>query len=190
MADQSIFKLEKWLRELKRLEADVVYLRFNNTDFIQLAKRFNDGKLEPYLWEFAKRNYISYMSMSIRRISGKYRDGVSLYKLINDIRVNAESVKRTWFLNEWPDGEKESLFLEFFGDDQSLKTEVLDKHLQILDTATKLIRDRADQFEAHIDMEPKLDALPTFNDIDNSVNVIGDIYQKYYYLLKQSSLSI
>ena len=85
MSNQSNFKLEKWLRELDRIEADVVYLKFNNTEFLQLAKQFNDNALEPFLWDFAKRNYVSYMSMSIRRISGKYRDGVSLYKLLEEL---------------------------------------------------------------------------------------------------------
>ena len=190
MSNQSNFKLEKWLRELDRIEADVVYLKFNNTEFLQLAKQFNDNALEPFLWDFAKRNYVSYMSMSIRRISGKYRDGVSLYKLLEDIKDNAESITSSLFLQEWSGGKEESLFLEFFGTDKFLKESVINNHMEVLDKTTKLVRDRADQFEAHIDMKPKIESLPTFNNVDNCVEVITEIYKKLYYLLNQSSLSI
>jgi len=55
---------------------------------------------------------------------------------------------------------------------------------------TKPIRDRADQYEAHIDLNPKRDTDPTFNDLDQSIGIIVKLYKKYYYLFKQSSISI
>ena len=56
--------------------------------------------------------------------------------------------------------------------------------------ATRAIRDRANKFEAHKDKKQMLGSEPNFNDVDKAVAVICDLYKKYYYLLKQSSLSI
>lgn len=187
---QQNFKLDKWKKEFKQLETSVVYLRLNNTDFLALSKRFNVGKLEPYLWEFAKKNYISYMSMAIRRLVDNHKDAVSLWKLLDDIEANSETVTRKWFLKEWPGGERESTFLEFFGSGTCLQKSVIVDHKRQLDDATKSVRERADKFEAHLDKKPKLKSIPTFNNIDNSTAVIAQIYKKYYYLLNQRSLTI
>ena len=190
MIIQSNFKLEKWLKEFERIGSDILYLKRNNTDFLQLAALFNDKKLDQNFWEFAKRNYVSCMSMAIRRIAGTYRDGISLYKLLVDLRDNAKSVTRTWFLKEWPGAKNESIFVNFFGSDLSLKDSVVTGYIEELDITTKAIRDRADQFEAHIDLNPKMDSQPTFNDIDKSVDIIVKIYKKFYYLFKQASINI
>ncbi len=187
---QQNFKLDKWKKEFKQVEVSVAYLRFNNTDFLNLSKRFNDGRLEPYLWEFARRNYVTYMSMAIRRLLDDHRDVVSLWKLLSDIEANAETVTRKWFLKEWPGGAHESTFLEFFGSGDFVQQSVVAGHKKQLDDATRSIRDRADKFEAHMDKKPKLKNTPTFNDIDNSVVVIAQIYKKYYYLFNQKSLTI
>ena len=187
---QANFKIDVWLRDLEAIQSNIVYLRFNNTDFKALADRFNKKRLEPYLWEFAKRNYITYMSMAIRRLVDNHRDARSLWKLIDDIEFNSEAFSRQWFLTQWAGGEHETPFLEFFGSSPVLQKSVISGHKLELETVTKSIRDRADKFEAHIDKKPKLKSIPTFNDIDNSVEIIAKLYKKYYYLLKQASLTI
>lgn len=184
------FKLDKWISELKTLMGDVVYLQKNNTEFIQLAQKWNSKQLDIELWSFAKRNYVSYMSMAIRRLCDDHRDAISLWKLINDIKQNASSVKRIWFLKEWPDGKHETQFKEFFDNSPILQDDIVSKHIKSLEDSTKAIRDRADKFEAHKDKKQKLDVEPNFNDVDIAVKVICDLYEKYYYLLTQSSLSI
>ncbi len=188
--DTANFKLEKWIKELKSLMGDVVYLKKNNEEFLALAGKWNNKKLDLDLWNFAKRNYVSYMSMAIRRLCDDHRDAISLWKLINDININASAIKSSWFLKEYPDGKNESLFKELFGDSPVLQTEVVTTHLQNLEASTKAIRDRADKFEAHKDKKPKLEVEPNFNDVDNAVEVICALYKKYYYLLTQSSLNI
>lgn len=183
------FKLEKWLDELSRLTGDIAYLKKNNSEFLTLVKKWNNKKLEFELWNFTKRNYVSYMSMAIRRLCDNHKDSVSLWKLINDIQENSLAIKSSWFLKEWPDGEEETLFKHFFGNQKSVVESTVAKHKKLLEDTTKSITDRADQFEAHKDKNPKLEAQPNFNDIDKSVELICNLYNKYYYLLKQSSNS-
>ncbi len=183
------FKLNKWQKELKSLMGDVVYLYQNNKEFLSLVDKWNNKSLDYEIWNFAKRNYVSYMSMAIRRLCDDHKDAISLWKLINDIQINASAVKRSWFLSEWPDGEGESLFIEFFDKEKVLKDSIVANHISNLENTTKSIRDRADKFEAHKDRNQKLPSEPVFNDIDKSVDVICELYKKYYYLLTQNSLS-
>jgi len=113
MTIQPNFKLEKWLKEFTRIESDIVRLKFNNDEFHNIAHRFNSRKLDVFYWEFAKRNYVSYMTMAVRRIAGTYRDGISLSKLLIDLRDNASTVTRKWFLIQWPGAIGESTFEDF-----------------------------------------------------------------------------
>ena len=59
-------------------------------------------------------------------------------------------------LSQWPDGAGESTFLEFFGSSPILSQSVVSKHKLELEVVTKLVIDRADQYEAHIDKNTKL----------------------------------
>ncbi|GEM_PF-2680017 len=180
----------KWITELELLQPDILYLKFNNSEFLALSQRYNLGELESYLWKFAKRNYITYMSMAIRRLVDKHKGVSSLWKLINDIEFCSNIVTTQWFLKKWPGGKGETIFTEFFGTGDTLQKNDVIKHKESLERITQTVRDRANQYEAHKDKKPKLKNPPTFQDIDQSVEIITIIYKKYYYLLKQASLTI
>ena len=186
---QTNFKLDKWRRDLQTILPEIAFLKYNSSDFNNLSKRYNGGDLEPYLWNFILKNYTSCMSMGIRRMVDDHPQVISLWKLIDDIEANAEKVTSKWFLKEWPGGKNESLFVEFFDTKPSLQQTAVTKHKKQLEDITKSVAERADKFEAHKDKKPKLQSIPTYADIDKSVQIVTELFNKYYYLLNQSGHS-
>ena len=183
------FKINKWLEELKELHDKVFFLQFNNKEFHNLANAFNNKKISYEIFRFARRNYVPFMSMGVRRLIDKNPQTISLIRLLTDIQNNSPSFKRNWFLKQYPGGINESLFKKFFGANESLKKDVVANDIKKLLNRTKKIKDYADKWEAHWDKKRLQVATPTFNDLDSTLICITRIYTKYYYLLKQSSIS-
>lgn len=183
------FKISKWLKELKEIHDKVFFLNENNKYFHQLVKDFNSKKLDFEIFRFCRRNYVTFMAMAVRRLIDRDNRTISLIKILDDLYKNSEAFTRKWFLKQFPGAENESLFKKFFGSGESLNKEVVESDIQKLIFITKKIKDFADKWEAHWDKKRFKVTTPNFNDLDMAVIRIVAIYKKYYYLLKQSSIS-
>jgi len=180
---------DRWINIIENeLLAQITILVTNKKEFLEITQQYNEKKINHRLFLFIKRNYVTYMSMVIRRLADMHPKAISLIKLLNDLLVNSEAVTAEWFLKEFPDGKDESLFEEFFVDGK-LSKEIILKDIEKLIKSTEIISKRSDKWEAHWDKDrKKLEYNPTFDDLHKTVDDVVSIYERYYYLLTQSSI--
>lgn len=181
-------KHKKWLAELEDIHNKVFFLQRNNQEFHKLKDKFNNKELPYDIFAFMRRNYITFMAMAIRRLVDRHKDVVSLIKIMDDLALNSDAVTRKWFLQLWPDASGEKLFEQFFGDNLVLNRETINEDMQELEFHTKKVADHADKWEAHWDKKRYTTGTVNFNDLDKAVRVLVEVYKRYYYLLKQSTI--
>lgn len=181
-------KINNWIVTITNLYKDILWLNKNNKIFIGLAEQFNNDKINSELFNFIKVIYSSDMSMRIRRIIDEGKRSESLYSLITEILFNYQLINSEWFLKKYPSGENESLFKNFFNN-RELNTSLLIDDLNLLKTESEKIRIFTDKIVAHKDKnKPK--NIPNFNELHALVKIATSIFDKYYYLLKQSHSGI
>jgi len=186
-----ILKQGKWINIIgNEVFAQMTILVTNKKEFLEITKQYNEKKINQSLFLFIKRNYVTHMSMTIRRLVDTHPQAVSLISLLNDLLINSEAITIKWFLDEFPDGKDGSLFKEFFNGNNKLNKKVILQDIDFLIKATEAISKRSDKWEAHWDKDrKKLEYNPTFDDLHKAVDDVISIYEKYYYLLTQSSIS-
>ena len=185
---QSNFKIDKWLKDLQDIHDKVFFLWYNNKEFHKLKDRFNEKSLPFELFRFIRRNYVTFMCMGVRRLIDNDPQTTSLLRILEDIRDNSNAFNKSWFLEQHPDAPGEDLFEEFFGENGTLKKETASSDIEKLQWTTKKVKDYADKWEAHWDRQRFKVKYPNYRDLDFAVDSITEIYKRYYYLLKQSSL--
>lgn len=185
-------KADYWKRIIEdELLTPIVILNENKKQFLRLAELFNAKDLDKEVFYFARRNYISFMSLAIRRMVDTNSRSHSLINLLNDLKENHSAIQKSWFLKHHPGAEGESLYERFFSDSESVNSDEIQSDIDELVNRTRSIKDRADRWEAHWDKKrTKLKQNPTFDDLHLAVEVIIKIYTKYYYLITQSAISI
>jgi len=182
-------KYKKWTKNLDEIHNMVFFLQFNNKEFNSLANQYNNKKISFDLFRFARRNYVTFMSMNIRKTVDHDPRTISLINILRDIAKNSGAFKRSWFLKQFPDGEGETLFKEFFSNKDVLRRTVIKGDIDKLLRGTKKITDYANKWEAHWDKNRSKVARTTYRELDKAVGVVVKIYSRYYYLLKQKSIS-
>ncbi|MCC7571466.1 hypothetical protein KO465_09155 [Candidatus Micrarchaeota archaeon] len=185
-------KADYWKRIIEdELLTPIVILNENKKQFLRLAESFNSKEVDKEVFYFARRNYISFMSLAIRRMVDTNSRSHSLLNLLKDLKENHSAIQRSWFLKQYPGAKGESLYECFFGGGESISQVEIQSDIEELVQYTRAIKDRADRWEAHWDKKrTKLKQNPTFDDLHRAVEVIIKIYTKYYYLLTQSAISI
>ncbi len=118
------------------------------------------------------------------------KDCHSLLKLLSNIERRSSDINTKWFLEQWPGGSVETKFKEFFGNNNHVKKQVIQNHIEELKRVTRAICERTNIYEAHNAKKKDLKIIPTYRDVDVAVDTIKVVYAKYWYLLKQGDLSI
>ncbi len=180
-----ITKIDSWIAAITNLSLDIKWLNKNKKIFLGLAEQYNKkSQLNSELFKFTKITYSSDMLMRIRRLIDEDKRTESLYSLITNILFNYKLINSEWFLKKHPTGENESLFRKFFKN-KELNTYLLIDDLNLLKIESEKIRIYTDKTVAHKDKnKPK--NIPNYIELHALVTIISGIYDKYYYLLKQS----
>jgi hypothetical protein len=120
---------------------------------------------------------------------------VSLHNLIKEILQSPEAITRDYFVSEYPQWIQDmgmgDLDFDKFSElgEQHVSTDKLNADIALLDENTALIKNYRDQWIAHWDQNREIDRLPTFNDVEEAIRVIDNIFCKYYLLLKRAGLT-
>lgn len=182
-----INKISNWITSIENIRGEINLLNKVSSMFLEIAKKFNEKKITPELWKFIKALYSSDISMRIRRLIDEDKRTESLSGLINEILFNYTIISRDWFLNKYPDGNNESLFKDLFIEN-TLNTSLLINDLNYLKKESEIMRIFTDKVIAHKD-KSKPKNIPNFNEVHKLIKVITDLFDRYYYLLKQSHWS-
>lgn len=181
-------QIDNWIVSVNYLFNEINSLNKISRKFRDIAKRYNNKNIESELFRFIKVIYTSDIVMRIRRLIDEDKRTVSLFNLINEILFEYAIIDKKWFLNKYSDGKEEKMFKSLFKDN-IINTNLLIDDLNFLKKESVKIKIYADKIIAHKDKNiPK--NLLTFNEVEFLIKIITDMFDKYYYLLKQSHSNI
>lgn len=139
-----------------------------------------------WMWE----NYLLNAAMGIRRFVDKDSRSISLYLLLRDIKENSEILSRERHKALFKDGGfagDNNYINQFFDELVGVRKDHIDPSDVEDDTnklieRTEVLKTYVDKTVAHLDKE-NLETLPTIKDLDDSIDLIVKLVQKYYAIL-------
>lgn len=154
----------------------------------------NEAQLpESYWWEFMRDTYATTQAVAVRRQADTHPDVASLGKLIEEIRDDAGRLTRDFWLGLW------SFEDDRFGLKRAMAEKAWEDHyggsvgthldpaiptadLDVLTTGAAEVKRYVDKHVAHA--EPvSAEVTLTLGEVHDAIDVIGDLFKKYYNLL-------
>jgi hypothetical protein len=207
MANQ---RIEKWTRWMDgTIKSNVMTMHLHRDAYRKVSEMLTanaDNLPESYWWEFMRDTYATTQAVAVRRQADAHPDVASLGKLIEQVRDDAGRITREFWLGLWqepgeppynPDNIHDRLMrvrAERGWNDQyagSVGTH-LDPAIpaadfdRLRDIAAK-VKGYVDQHVAHADAAVvSAKVTLTLAEVHDAVDVIGDLFGKYYNLLTAS----
>ncbi|MGB7208792.1 MAG: hypothetical protein WBD27_09060 [Pyrinomonadaceae bacterium] len=181
--DKLYIKLRDWIRLLSN---HVIELHGQRQVFERVQAIIQDNPLilDNVFLGYVVLWYTNSMSIAIRRLRDAKPDSISFMRILQKIKANPKAISRTRTLNgyerhEWPN----EMFDSFAGTgNEYLDQSIVDADIRDLISKTKILSDYADRIVAHNDSRP-LPVLPTFNDLSETIVYVGELHNRYLYLL-------
>lgn len=188
-------KLEDWKKWINEIYKDFREVYFNRHVFWEVQdiiknnpdlENFNPNKFNLFL----AQSYFDYSVSAIRRQIKHNKSSVSLVGLLEDIIQNPSVLSRKQFVCLYP-GEKDKakcLFDKRFAGKSLGHVDpiIVCQDLSDLKTRTKKVEDFADTQVSHIDkkvVKKGRKGSPTFNVLDDCIDYLAELIQKYYLLV-------
>jgi hypothetical protein len=189
MPDSRVVKWQRWLHESIRPHIYTIHL--HRYIYQELIKITQGRDLPPsYFFDFGSQTYATSQAVAIRRLADPNPRAISLGRLLNEIASDAQRLNRDFYVGLYatdirPMGERAftSKFADATGDHVDPK--IVNTDLEALRTGAERVSRYVDQYVAHLDEKPRA-AIPTFDDLNKAVDLVGDLYQKYNNLVTAS----
>ena len=194
MADS---RIEKWLRWLeKEIQQEIFDMNLRRYVFRDVGEIIEaNGSLPPSYWfEFSSDTYATTQAVAIRRQAEVDARVISLGQLIAEIGSDADRLTRKFWVGLWSNsdalrfGIPDHAFTKHFapGGGDHLDPAVPEADLARLARDAESVKRYVDQHIAHNDAKPR-GGLPTFEDVNASIDLIGELFIKYANLLTAST---
>ena len=198
MPDQ---RIEKWLHWIEgTIKNDVLTMHLQRDAWQKVSEMLErNGELpDSYWWEFMRDTYATSQAVAVRRQADTHKDVASLAKLIEEIRDDPSRITREFWIGQWSDPHDSFLMIEAergwttryagsVGDhlDPGIPAEDFDT----LAEAAADVKTYVDQHVAHAEKPPRtpVEVTLTLKDVHDDIDVIGNLFKKYYNLLTASS---
>ena len=155
-----------------------------------------NGQLpDSYWWEFMRDTYATTQAVAVRRQADTNRDAASLGKLIEEIRDDPSRITREFWIGLWdepPFGFEHVIaqkgWAEQYGREvrDHLDPAIPAADFEMLRTVAANVKAYVDEHVAHADAAAASVTL-TLGDVHAAVEVIGDLFKRYYNLLTAGS---
>jgi hypothetical protein len=188
-------KLEKWIRWFDVIKVEVQDLVVAKHTFNEVQGMIRANvKLHKHssFYDHFARTYVSHVVIGLRRQIKRDAQSISLSRLFGEMIATPQSLPRTWFTAKY----KGSVVQDLADDDfnkfatpgsPNIDPRLVESDLLRLQTATKRCEEFADRRVAHRDQrEPK--EVPTYQEVDECVELFDQLYVKYFLLFHQSSM--
>lgn len=188
-------KLEKWLRwfDVIKVEIQDLVVAKHTFNEVQGMIRANP-KLHKHssFYDHFARTYVSHVVIGLRRQIKRDGQSISMSRLFEEMIATPQAFPRKWFTDKY----KGSVVQDFADSDfdkfatpgaPHIDPKLVEVDLHRLQAATKRCEDFADKRVAHRDKrEPK--EIPTYNEVDECVDLLDELYVKYFLLFHQASM--
>lgn len=193
-------KEKEWISILKQIENAVSKLlanRFFFREFMSIMKTNPQLPENNYFIVWIWENYLYNAAIGVRRFVDKDTRSVSLYLLLMDIKENPEILSRERYTVLFKDSG--------FADDYNYINQCFDKlvgegkdHIDPADVEgdikrlikiTEVLRTYVNKTVAHFDKE-KLKKLPKIKDLDDSIDLLVELVQKYFAIFHAGSIDL
>jgi hypothetical protein len=183
-------KEEKWLSWLKQIENSVSKLlenRFFFREFMSIVEANPELPENNYFIIWIWENYLLNAAMGVRRFVDKNPESISLYLLLIDLMKNPEilSRKRYKALFKGTGFEDDNNYINLCFDklvgkaNEHINPADVNNDINKLIKRTEVLKTYVNNIVAHLD-KAKLEKLPTIGDLDDAINLITELVQKYY----------
>jgi len=191
-------KEQEWISMLKQIEKSTFDLLWNRLFFQEFMSIVEANPQLPennyfivWMWE----NYLYTAAIGVRRLVGRDTRSVSLYLLLKDIMENHEILSRERYTALFKDTRYADDFDyinigfdELVGEGKEhIEPADVEDDINKLIRRTEVLTTYVNKTVAHLDKE-KLEKLPTVKDLDDSIDLIVKIVQKYYTILRAETI--
>lgn len=194
--DELLKKWEEWIEEIMKQLSWLL----TGQDFFWGMRNIVEAnekiQLPTALHNWIVDNYVAKVTTGIARLNDHDTRTISLHRLIKEISENPDVITREDYVSGYSDdfliqsGAADRDFDNFAEKtEQHISSSKLKEDIEILDKKTKIIKDFRDQWVAHFDQNRKIDQLPTFGDVAETLEIIDKIFCKYYMLLTRGGMN-
>lgn len=184
---------KKWKQNINIIKRDMGDLLTSRMIFNELGEIIKKNtalqKTPGLFFEWIKDNYVARMAVAVRRLADQDKRSISLLNLITELQKNKDALSRKYFLSKYsmadhdmadPDYDSFACKNSKSLSDFKLKSDKIKilKH-------TKKIKCFVDKWVAHHDYDRSvaIKKLPTFSDLNDTLNQLDEITCKYDMLL-------
>jgi hypothetical protein len=185
---------KKWHRWLRIIQTDLANLLTDNDIFKELRGivAANEKIQSPAtIHGWMTRNYAEHVAVGIRRLTdtNTNKRTISLHGLIEDIKRHPQGMTRSCYVSTYPKwmldmGAADHDFDQFANKGDNVVSEYkLSQDMRRLKKATNAVRRFVNKWVAHCDLKRQKYKVPTFKDVDKSLEEVDKVFCKYYMLL-------
>lgn len=186
-------KLKKWIKWLDIIHDDLQQIVIHKNIFLrvgEIVKSNNTIQIPSAYYDFIGCSYTAFMIMGIRRQTKVNSQSISFSRLLKEICESPEKLSREYFKSLYTGSVVEDLadkdFDKFSGDNKNhIDAKMVEEDLLNLTNSGKLIEELADKRIAHYDKQRPI-IIPTYNDLDECVELLDKLYCKYKLVLHAS----
>jgi hypothetical protein len=183
-----------------RLTSEVIGLHARRVPWRELTRLANRRDLpapEAYWWEWVVDCYAVTQSIAIRRQLDQSANAVSIGRMLRELADHPETITREVWLATWGSDDDHGLWLanrqwdEKFADlaePDALSQDLPANDLEALEDGGRQVRHYVNRHVAHMDHRGS-ETVPTFNDIDDAIDLIGTLFSRYYALMTAASFT-
>ncbi len=197
-------KYDKWRRWVEGDEPDgkvtneIIAMHARRIPWREITRLANNRSLpspESYWWDYVADTYVVTQSIAIRRQLDQGPNAVSLGRMLREMTDQPGAMTRARWLERWDADDPHNLFIankqwdeNFAGPDDpdALDPAIPAADLKALVEGGKKMRDYVNRHVAHVDRRGSK-TIPNYNDIDDAIDLLGDVFQKYFAMLTAAS---
>lgn len=185
------------LKQIKDSVSNLLWNRLFFREFMSIVEVNPQLPENNYFIVWIWENYLYNAAMGVRRFVDKDQRSISLYLLLKDIIKNPEILSReryvalfkeTGFADDYDYINQDFDKLVGKGENH-LDPGDLEKDIQQLLERTKVLTTYVNKTVAHLDKE-KLEKLPTIKDLDDSIDLLVKLVQKYYAIFNAEGIDL
>lgn len=191
--------IKKWNRWFDVIYNDVVTLHYYRMIYRDVGSMVgaNPAIQKPSsFYDLLGRGYVTMAAIMIRRQVDNGKDCISLVRLLSDISNHPEEISRRRFHKFYEshgfseaqiDGDFEAAGVEAGRD--FVDPERVDSDVKELKQVTASLRKYTNKTVAHIDVRQQMTSVPTFGDLDDSIDALARLCGKYSILLRGEGIA-